>query len=440
MATRSERRVRRAKIYGVFVIAFFAGLLVLALISTHGLPFAARTTVKAAFTDVGSLIPGDDVRIANVRVGYVEKVDLVDNPNKATGAAKQPVLTLKLDNERPVYKNAQAITATVGARSALGQKFVELNPGDASAGPLPPDFIIPAATTVAAQEIGDLLAVLDAPTRQSLGSFFRNFGGGLVGRGGDFQDGLGALPDILPDLGTVSASLATDKGRDFASLLHSANDLSHAFDGRQKQIGELFGKLDVTFAALNADNGQALEQTLQTAPAALRNTSGALNRLNGPLLNTKLAMTDFQPGAKSLGDSMPDTRGFLRESPKPLDKVPSFSDSARPAFSDLTPTAKDLKPLSNQLVRTFDGGGALAQQVAPYAPELANFFINATDALKNGNDNYHWLRIAPLVGTESLSAAFPSRDLTNARDPYPAPGQAAKQCRLCGMFTGGLAK
>lgn len=435
MSTRTERRIRRAKIYGVFVIAFFVGCLALALTATHGLPFAQRTTVKAAFVDVGSLIPGDDVRIANVRAGYVETVDLMDVPG---GQSKQPVALLKLDGLRPVYKNASAVTATVGARSALGQKFVELNPGDPSAGPMPPDFVIPAVQTVSAQEIGDLLAVLDLPTRQSLASFFRNFGGGLVDRGPDLNDGFNALPDILPDLGTVSAALAVDKGRDFASLLRSANTLSQAFDGRQKEIGELFGKLDVTFAALNADEGRALDDTLKTAPGALRNARGALQNLAGPLGETRAAMTDFEPGAKSLGEATPQTRGFFRDSPKPLDKVPSFADSATPAFEDLDPTVHDLRPLSDQLVRTFDGGAAIAQHVAPYAPELAMFFINATDALKNGNDNFHWLRVGPVIdSTQSLDTSFPARDPFNARDAYPAPGQAAKQCRYCAFFGGG---
>jgi phospholipid/cholesterol/gamma-HCH transport system substrate-binding protein len=380
------------------------------------------------------LIKGDDVRIANVRVGYVDKIELVEGSN---GAPKQPQLTLKLDNARPVYRNAQAITATVGARSALGQKFVELNPGDPSAGPLPADFVIPAQTTVSAQEIGDLLSVLDLPTRQSIGSFFRNFGGGLVGRGGDFHDGLGALPDILPDLATVSTSLATDKGRDFSSLLHSANDLSTSFNGRQQQIGQLLGKLDATFAALNADNGAALGETLKTAPEALRKTRGALVNLDGPLADTKVAMTEFRPGAADLGKATPQTRGFLRDSPKPLDKVPSFSDSATPAVKDLTPTFHDLRPLSEQLVRTFDRGGAIAQQVAPYAPELVNFFANAKDALKNGNDNFHWLRISPVVDTQSLDSSFPARDPLNTRDPYPAPGQAASERKFGSLLGGG---
>jgi phospholipid/cholesterol/gamma-HCH transport system substrate-binding protein len=257
-----------------------------------------------------------------------------------------------------------------------------------------------------------------------------------VGRGGDFQDGLGALPDILPDLGTVSTSLAADNGRDFSSLLHSANDLSTAFTGRQEKIGQLLGKLDATFAALNADNGGALADTLKTAPEALRTTRGALQHLDGPLGDTKVAMTEFRPGAVDLGKATPQTRGFLRDSPKPLDKVPSFSDSATPAVKDLTPTFDDLRPLSDQLTRTFNGGGAIAQQVAPYSPEIVNFFANAKDALKNGNENFHWLRISVVLDTQSLSSSFPARDPLNTRDPYPAPGQAAGE-RKFGSLIGG---
>lgn len=436
MSTRIQRQARRAKIYGAAVIAAFVALLVLALTATNGLPFAPRSTVKAAFSDVGSLLPGDDVRIGNVRVGYVDKVELVESENQTTGAAKQPVVTMKLDGERQIYKNARPLSAEVAARSSLGQKFINLDPGDPTAGPLPEGYVIPVTQTIPAQELGDLLSVLDVPTRQSIGSFFNNFGVGLVGRGGDLQDGLGALSDILPDLGTVSSALATDNGRDFASLLNSANNVSKSFTGRDKQIGELLGKLDVTLAAINTDNGAALEETLKAAPAALRTGRGALERVNGPLANTRSAMTKIQPGAKSLGEATPDTRGFLRDSPKPLDKVPAFSGDAKPAFEDLTPTANDLRPLTGSLVKTFDAGSAIAQQVAPYSPELALFFINASDALKNGNDNYHWLRFFPIVdGTNSVS--LPVRDPLNARDPHPAPGAAAKHTRFGGLATGG---
>jgi phospholipid/cholesterol/gamma-HCH transport system substrate-binding protein len=133
-------------VYGAGVLIFFLALVTVSLVSQHGLPFASRTSVKAAFDDVGSLRSGDDVRIANVRVGYMSAIELVDATDPTNGQPKVAVATLKLDNDRPVYKNAQTLTAFVDARSPLGQKFVDLNPGDRFARLLAADTVIPPGT------------------------------------------------------------------------------------------------------------------------------------------------------------------------------------------------------------------------------------------------------------------------------------------------------
>lgn len=430
MASRSQWRKRRAVVFGAGVLIFFLSLVVLALISQQGLPFAPRTTVKAAFDDIGSLRTGDDVRIANVRVGYVESTDLVEAKNPTTGAAKQPVAVLRLDNERPVYKNAKAVTASVGARSALGQKFVELNPGDPSSGVLPPDAVISAVKTLGAQELSDVLAVLDVPTRQAIGSTVRNVGGGLAGHGEDLHAAFDSAADLLPDLGTVSDALSNNGGRDLASLLHSANDLSVSFKGRQEQIGQTLGKLDKTFAGLNADNGAALSETLKTAPDALRQTRAALQSLDGPLGDTAAAALSLRPGGKALGEATPDVRGVLVEGRPPLDKLPGVSDDAQPALVDLRDTADDAQPLSPMLIKTFDRGGQLAKVLGPFSPDASSFFTNVTKALSTGNDKFHWLNVLTKfnVGenaTDAISA--PIRNPLQSRDPRPAPGESAKQ-------------
>ena len=429
MAKRSVMRRRRAVVLGAGVLIFFVALVTLSLVSQQGLPFAPRTTVKAAFEDVGALRTGDDVRIANVRVGYVQQVDLVDATNAPNGQSKLAVAVLRLDGERPVYNNAQAITASVGARSALGQKFVELNPGDPSSGLLPADKVVPPVHTIGAQEISDVLAVLDEPTRQAIGSFVRNVGGGLAGHGEDFNLAAASLPDVLPDLGTVSAAFANNGGRDTAALLRSTSELSQSFAGRQEEIGQLLGKLDRTFAGFNADNGAPLADILQTAPDSLRQTRAALVSLDGPLATTAVAARELRPGGESLGKATPDFRGFLGDSRAPLDKVPGVSDDARGPLDDLKGTFDDAHPLAPMLTDAFGRGGPLAQIISPFSPEAALFFTNATDALKNGNDNFHWLRVDTGTGAEQVTDAIsaPIRNPLGGRDAYPAPGESAKQ-------------
>ncbi|GAA5170805.1 MlaD family protein [Pseudonocardia eucalypti] len=442
MVRRAAARRRRAIFFGFFVFVFFIALTGLSLVSTQGLPFAPRTTVQAAFQDIGSLRTGDDVRIANVRVGYVESVHLRDTTDPNAGQAKEPVAILRLDNERPVYQNAKALTASVGARSALGQKFVELNPGDPSAGLLAPDAVIPAAKTVGAQELSDVLAVLDVPTRQAIGSVVRNVGGGLAGHGHDFNLASDAFPDALPDLGTVSLAFANNGGRDTASLLRSTNDLSVSFAGRQEQIGQLLGKMDKTFAGFNADRGQALEALLKTAPDSLRTTKAALLKLDPALIDTSSAVKELRPGGKALGEATPDFRGFLQESPEPLDKVPGVADDARPALGDLRETFDDLQPLAPMLTKGFARGAPTADKISPYMPEVAGFFTNISQTLTNGNNNYRWLTFILTPQTPQNQATDligVVGDPTSNKDPYPAPGEAGKQrTGVPGLNTNGV--
>jgi phospholipid/cholesterol/gamma-HCH transport system substrate-binding protein len=430
MVTRAAARRRRAIGFGAGVLIFFLALVILSLVSQQGLPFAPRTVVKAAFTDVGSLRAGDDVRIANVRVGYVESIELVHSQNPVTGSSTEPVVTMRLDNDRPVYRNARAVTASVGARSALGQKFVELSPGDPAAGPLPPDMVISAERTLGAQELSDVLAVLDEPTRQAIGSTVRNVGGGLAGRSQDLNEAFDALPHVLPDLGTVSDDLSVAGGRDLAAMLRSTDALARSFTGRQEQLGQLLGKLDKTFAGLNADNGMPLTDTLRTAPDALRQARGALTSLDQPLLDTATAARELGPGGKALGAATPDLRGVLVESRPPLDRVPGVSHDAQPALVDLRDTVADARPLAPQLRDAFGRGGVLAETIGPYSPEISRFFTNATSALRHGNDNYHWLNITTPINPGDIATSLAGgqvRSPLQSRDPYPAPGQSANQ-------------
>ncbi|HSV41211.1 MAG TPA: MlaD family protein, partial [Nocardioidaceae bacterium] len=115
MGALARREAARKKSVRAGVAALVAVILatVFAVTAQNGLPDyvpgVERTTVRAAFVDTGALRAGDDVRIANVRAGFVDSIDLVDGT---------PVVTMKLDNGDTVYADA---TAQIAARSSLGQ-------------------------------------------------------------------------------------------------------------------------------------------------------------------------------------------------------------------------------------------------------------------------------------------------------------------------------
>lgn len=399
---------------GVTAMVVFAGSVVFGLNATHGMPLAPRTTVLAAFDEVGGLVDGDDVRIASSRVGYVEEIRIENG---------QAVTVLQIDDEdKKFYRNA---TASIEGRSALGQKFVNLNPGTPDAGELPAGQLIEQRQTRGAQEISELFNTLDGKTRRSAGSAVRELGGGMAGHSQDLRDAVAAAPQILPDLGTVSRTLSAHNGADLTGLLRSAETLASRFQGREQEIAGLTRKLGTTMDAVAVDGGAPVEAALQRSPEALRAARTAMDALASPLADTETAMTNLRPGAGALGAATEDLRAVLREGVAPLEKVPGVAEKADPAVEGLTHLMTDARPVSARLVNTTNDAAKPLSVLAPYSGEVSNYFTVGTNALSHGDESGHWLRIYLIPRLESASGTVPIEDPTVSRNAYPAPGEAA---------------
>lgn len=415
MSIRIRNQRRRATALGLALIATFAAALFVALDAAHGLPGTSGTTVKASFTSVEGLYPGNDVRIAGIRVGQVKSITLSHG---------QPVVTLTLDTRRPVFSNA---TAAVDDQSALGEKYVNLNPGTARAGKLAAGRVIPQARTTASQSLYDLLQSLNAPTRDAVGSTVRQVGGGLAGHVQDLHAAGSALPAELPDLGTVSRALSANSGAGTIQLLQAANGLARSFNGSQQQIGGLMRNLSTTLNAVNVTNGQPLGSAIEQAPAALSRTRGALDSLQSPLTNAQQGLTTLRPGAASLGEATPDLRGTLREGISPMRRLSGVAEQAVPAVTSLTTTLRDARPVAPRLTQALGTASTPLSVIAPYSHDISLFFTYFSDALKEGDSAGHWLRIYPPVNSQSVTGLAPFQDPTSSYDAYPAPGQAYQE-------------
>lgn len=415
---RSDQLRRKAVRAGLLTFLGAALVAAFAVTSKNGLPSylpgVGRTTVSAEFETLGALRVGDDVRIANVRSGFVDSIKLVDG---------HPVASMQLEHSRKVYQDAKA---EIGARSALGQKYIELSPGHSTAGVMPAGTTIARNRTESAVELDEVLDVFDESTREATGSTLRNVGGGLKGLGPDLNDGVRALPSILPDLATISKALAQDDGADLAQMLKAANLLTSGLQNQGDQIAATTQQLDTTLAALAVDGGKPLDTTIQQAPETLNNTRAALKALNGPLVSTESAVRKLSPGARALGAATPDLRGLLREVVTPLSKVPDLADDTTPAVERLTPTVAEAEPLVGQLGTAFSRAQVPLSVLAPYSKELTVWVNNVASVLSQGDGAGRWLRFYVTVDPEGLLSTVPVGDPTASREAYPAPGAAAK--------------
>jgi phospholipid/cholesterol/gamma-HCH transport system substrate-binding protein len=124
-------------------LLIFAAVTLLAtglLAQTLGsLSLGGGTTYRARFTDVTGVLPGDDVRIAGVKVGQITKVGLVGN--------SVAQLTFTVTDSVPLPSD---VHATVRYRNLIGQRYLELGEGPGGGARLRRDGLIPLSQTTPA--------------------------------------------------------------------------------------------------------------------------------------------------------------------------------------------------------------------------------------------------------------------------------------------------
>lgn len=412
-------------------LSFRAGMLVLVAIvvglfvafkAQTGMPFAPTTTVRAYFSDAGTLKANDTVRENSKIIGRVSSVDYADG---------RALVTMSLNGHVPVYSNA---SAQLWDLSALATKFVELNPGTPGAGPISAPIAV--AHTKSSADLYQVLDVLDPTTRAAAASMIRQLGSGLTGHGADLSAFLRAGPGDLKDLATISRALAAPSA-DVSGLVRSAQALSSRFTGSEQQISDLVDQSAKTLQAIGVDQGKPLQNTIAALPPALSNLDVALRKLEMSLADTRSAMVALQPGAQALGGSVPDLRGLLRAAVPVAGQVPSVAQLSLPAISDLTTTMTDARPLAPRVRDALGYALSPLGVLAPYTTDLSELFLRGASFVSQGPHpglRYARLGVSPGVNTVT-GGLIASGNLP--QDNYPAPGLAQFD-RARGLLPPGL--
>lgn len=411
MAAPIHRDEARRFLFGLGTIAVLIVVAIVGgIVQTGGaLPGKRYTYVTATFDDVGILKTGKEVRTGGVRVGTVSGIEYQDG---------HAVVTLRLDGHRDVYADA---TAFVGNMSALGKKYVDLDPGTPSAGDLAVDGI-PLGQTTPADSVENVLADLDRPTLRRLKLVLAEVSDGLIGHGDDLHVVLARAPELLYDIKVVTRALSGPTA-DLSGTLTSADELLGRFRGREQQIADLLDNGEQTMAALAVDEGRPLRDTVGELPTTLRNAHSALDALYDPLVNARVAVHTIRPGGAALGRSATALRAFLRDAVQPLAKVPGVADQAEPAVVDLTDALADARPLLQPVRGAVQSLADLLFDVAPYSNDVGRFF-SQHDLLSGtlGSEDKHYF--AAMLTAPGLFSVDSLPDPLYRQEAYPVPGTA----------------
>jgi phospholipid/cholesterol/gamma-HCH transport system substrate-binding protein len=385
--------------------------------------------VRAIFDNAGFVIPGEDVKVAGVKVGAIDAVEVTDDFKAAV------VLDITDEGYRDFRQDAECL---VRPQSLIGERFVECTPTQArAAGTEPPpaleridegpgegQHLLPVERNGKAVDLDLVNNIMREPERERLSIILSDLGIGVAGRGRDLSEVIRRADPALRELDEVLKILARQNDRLESLAVDSDTILQPLARERRRVSGAISNMSEV--AEATAERRADLEADIERLPRFLRELRPTMVRLG--------ALSDeMTPVLRDLGDVAPDINRLVLQ-------LGPFSQAARPAFDSLgeaaeagIPAVRAARPVITDLKRL---AGA-ARPVGSNARRLLESFqrsggINrAMDyifyqvAAINGFDSFgHYLRAALIVNQCANYTTQPVFGCT-ANFPQAAQGAAA---------------
>jgi ABC-type transporter Mla subunit MlaD len=302
----------------------------LAYNANNGLPFVPTYRLSVMVPNASTLVRGNDARIGGVRVGIVESIEPIQDPD--TGAVHAKV-DLKLDkNVEPLPKDS---TVIVRSRSALGLKYLEIDKGTSSEGWPEGSTLQLTAAHPKPVEIDQVLNTFDPATRRAAQGNLVAFGDALAGRGPDLNVALGELRPLVTRLEPVARNLASPKtgvGRFFRALADTAAEVAPVAETQ----AQMFVSLETTFGAFAEVARPFIQETISETPPTLDTLTRTAPRIRRFLGHSASLFADLRPGIRALSESSPVVASAFETGADVLPDAPRLN-------AQLPPTARALE-------------------------------------------------------------------------------------------------
>jgi len=289
--------------------------------------------LNGEFSTGKSLTPGQGqtVTIAGVDVGEISRVDLVD------GRAR---VAMKLRNKYRGRIHEDA-TMLLRPKTGLEDMTIELTPGTRAAPRVREGWTVPLQNTLPDVKFDEILASLDADTRDYLRLLIQGAGGGLDGAGDDLAKTFKRFEPGARELRRITSALE-DRRANIRRSIHNLRLVVEAVGEKDTQLTQLIDSSNAVFKSF-ANQDRNLRSALQQLPPTLRQTNGALDRVDALARVMGPALQELRPTARALGPTLRKVRPFVRET------TPVVRDELRPFARDVQPTVRALRPAARDL-------------------------------------------------------------------------------------------
>jgi len=316
--------------------------------------------VRAVFDSASFLVPGEDVKVAGVKVGSIESLD-VTRDNKAA-------IVLRIDD--PAFQDfKQDAHCTIRLQSLIGEKFVACEPTlpkGADSSLAPPlrkirhgdgtgQYLLPVTNTSSPVDIDLLGNIMRLPERQRFAIIIDELGVGLAGDGQELNTVIHRADPALYQFDQVLAILAA-QNKTLARLATESDAALAPVAAQSRSISDFIDKAGAT-AAATAARGDAMEQSFARFPAFLQQLDPTVKKLGEFAAAGTPVMRDLRAAAPSVNTV------FRQLGP--------FSQAAIPTFrtlGNLADTGRQALPAAEPIIRDIH---AFAREAKPFAAVLA---------------------------------------------------------------------
>ena len=351
MRPKQNKRLSNTTIGLIAIALTFIGFY---LAFTKTIPFAGHGyQLKAIVQDAQNIRAKSPVRISGVDVGQVSDVQHLTDANGRGEDAAVVTMDLK-DTALPIRQDA---TLQLRPRLFLeGNLFVDLHPGSPGAPELNSGSVVPENQTSSSVQFDQVLTELQAPVRQDLQIFLKEFGGALDKYGGakGFQESFRTSPAAYEYTAQVNQALLGTQPGDLAGFTSNLDVVARELDANRTHLQGLITNLN-TVAGDFAAHQASLREAIVELPRTLAVGRPALFHLNQDFPALRAFSREALPGVKSANKALDYANPWIGQ----LRQLISQSE-LRGLVDDLRPTVPDLAALSSASLPFLEQSRALA--------------------------------------------------------------------------------
>jgi ABC-type transporter Mla subunit MlaD len=324
--------------------------------------------VRAIFDSAFSVIPGEDVKVAGVKVGTIDSLSVTSDKKAA----------VVLDITKPGFDDwRQDAVCIIRPQSLIGEQFVECTPTEPrgedeqappplkkiDSGPGKGQYLLPVTNTRHNVSLDLINNIYQLPERQRLTIILNELGTGLAGRGADLNDVIrradpalmetDKVLDILKQQNQVLADLAEESDRVLQPLAEKRQQVAD-FITRAKNVNQT-----------TAEHRGALEQNFERLPAFLAQLRPTLVQLGDLSDQMTPVLTDLDAQSNNINTLIQRLGPLAEAGRQSFPSLGRASEVGTQAMRTIRPITRDVNNLSTSL--------------APLASDLNDILVSLRD-------------------------------------------------------------